>query len=173
MTANARIVLADCREAHGELVDGLMGSPWRRRWATVVVLLRTTLDVLGKVDRVEGAPEVQDAIDAAWIMLNEARPDIYFKFIKSDRDSLVHEYQYLAGQNATILLGEKRTEITYSMNDGPFKGQDPRAVASQAIEWLDQYLSDIDQLARVGIPGPEVSTGSQSDGLRNRLGQIT
>jgi hypothetical protein len=147
MTANARIVLADCREAHAELVDGLVGSLWRRRWATVVVLLRTTCDVLGKVDRVEGAKEVRDAIDAAWFKLNEDKPDIYFKFIKSDRDLLVHEYQYLAGQNATVLLGEKRTEITYSMNDGPFKGQDPRAVAAEAMEWLERYLDDIDLAA--------------------------
>src|SRR5664280_946835 len=89
MTANARIVLADCREAHGELVDGLIGSLWRRRWATVVVLLRT---------------------------------------IESGRNLLLKEYSFLAGQNATVYVGEGRSDITYSVNDGLYAGEDPRAV---------------------------------------------
>jgi hypothetical protein len=101
MAANARIVLADCREAHAELVDGLVGSLWRRRWATVVVLLRTTCDVLAKVDYVEGTAAMRAAADNAWAILQKDRPTIYFDFIKGDRDSLVHQYKYLAGQNVT------------------------------------------------------------------------
>ena len=115
MTANARIVLAECREAHGELVDGLVGSLWRRRWATVVVLLRT---------------------------------------IESGRNLLLKEYSFLAGQNATVYVGEGRSDITYSVNDGLYAGEDPRAVARQAIDWLEQYLTDIDSAAAVGAPGP-------------------
>jgi len=169
MTANARIVLADCREAHGELVDGLVGSLWRRRWATVVVLLRTTLHVLDKVDGASN-PAMRSAVDDAW---KKAKPDIFSGFIESDRNLLLKEYNFFAGQNATVYVGEDRSDITYSMNDGLYAGQDPRVVASQAIEWLDQYLSDIDQVARVGIPTPERTTGSDSDVLGNRLGQIT
>jgi hypothetical protein len=154
MAANARIVLADCREAHAELVDGLVGSLWRRRWATVVVLLRTTCDVLAKVDYVEGTAAMRAAADNAWAILQKDRPTIYFDFIKGDRDSLVHQYKYLAGQNVTVHVGEGRSEITYSMNKGPYAGEDPRAVARQAIDWLEQYLTDIDSAAAVGAPGP-------------------
>jgi hypothetical protein len=110
MAANARIVLADCREAHAELVDGLVGSLWRRRWATVVVLLRTTCDVLAKVDYVEGTAAMRAAVDNAWAILQRDKSAIYFGFIKDDRDSLVHEYKYLAGQNVTVYVGEGRSD---------------------------------------------------------------
>jgi hypothetical protein len=53
-----------------------------------------------------------------------------------------------------VHVGEGRSEITYSMNKGPYAGEDPRAVARQAIDWLEQYLTDIDSAAAVGAPGP-------------------
>ena len=146
MAANARIVLADCGEAHGELVDGLVGSLWRRRWATVVVLLRTTLHVLDKVDGASN-PAMRRAVDDAW---EEVKPDIFTAFIESGRNLLLKEYSFLAGQNATVYVGEGRSDITYSVNDGLYAGEDPRAVARQAIEWLDQYLTDIDRAAGLG-----------------------
>ena len=157
MTANARIVLADCREAHGELVDGLVGSLWRRRWATVVVLLRTTLHVLDKVDGASN-PAMRRAVDDAW---EEVKPDIFTAFIESGRNLLLKEYSFLAGQNATVYVGEGRSDITYSVNDGLYAGEDPRAVARQAIDWLEQYLTDIDSAAAVGAPGPGHSSASK------------
>jgi hypothetical protein len=32
------------------------------------------------------------------------------------------------------------------MNDGPFKGRDPRDLADEAIAWLEEYLDRIDSL---------------------------
>lgn len=84
----------------------------------------------------------------------EVKPDIFTDFIESGRNLLLKEYSFLAGQNATVYVGEGRSDITYSVNDGLYAGEDPRAVARQAIDWLEQYLTDIDSAAAVGAPGP-------------------
>ena len=120
----------------------------------MVVLLRTTCDVLVKVDYAKGTTAMRAAVDDAWRITQRDNPAIYFGFIKGNRDSLVHEYKYLAGQNVTVYVGEGRSDITYSMNDGPYAGQDPRVVAGLAIRWLEQYLTDIDRAAAVWVPGP-------------------
>jgi hypothetical protein len=74
MTTHARVVLADRRDAHADLVDGLQGSDWRRRWTTVVVLLRTVLHILHKVDA-ERDPEVRSAVQAVWLDLKASKPE--------------------------------------------------------------------------------------------------
>jgi hypothetical protein len=136
MTTNARLVLADCQEAHAELVDRLQGSEWRRRWATVVVLMRTTLHVLDKVDG-ENDGVIRRVVDDAW---EREKPVIFTDFIDSGRNLLLKEYVDVAGQNCMVHLGVGST-ITYSMQSGPYEGQDPRAVAQLAIDWLRQYLN--------------------------------
>ena len=49
-----------------------------------------------------------------------------------------------------MYVGDGRSDITYSVTDGLYAGEDPRAVARQAIDWLDQYLTDIDRAAGLG-----------------------
>ena len=142
---NARVVLSDCRDAHAELVDGLQGSEWRRRWTTVVVLLRTVLHVLDKVDapRSEG---VRAAVDARWERLKSSKPqpEILWGFIDADRNLILKEYEHRAGQSARVFVGEGRAETTYHMNTGPFAGQDPREVAADAMKWLEHLLDDVE-----------------------------
>jgi len=60
-------------DAHAELVDGLQGSAWRRRWTTVVVLLRVMLHVLQKVDAA-AEPSLQRALDERWRHFVETKP---------------------------------------------------------------------------------------------------
>jgi hypothetical protein len=147
VTTNARDVLGDCREARADLVDGIMGSEWRRKWTLVVTLLRTVLHVLDKVDG-EGDPAVRVAVSDAWDNLKRTKPnpDIFWQFVDEDRNLIVKLYKHRAGQNASVFLGEPVVvETSYSMNDGPFVGQDPRDVADRAITWLGDYLDAIDE----------------------------
>lgn len=63
---------------------------------------------------------------------------------------LLKQYQLRAGQNVTVYMGRPspRSEITYTMNDGPFKGQDPRELIDQAITWGSDYLDEVDRRTR-------------------------
>jgi hypothetical protein len=145
MTTHARVVLADRRDAHADLVDGLQGSDWRRRWTTVVVLLRTVLHILHKVDA-ERDPEVRSAVQAVWLDLKASKPEpaTLWCFIEEDRNSILEEYVHRAGQSVGVLVGAGRAETSYDMNSGRFSGEDPRQVATSAIDWLESVPNDVD-----------------------------
>src|SRR5262245_46128563 len=105
MTTAARAVLADCRGALAELVDGLEGATWRRRWITVVVLLRAVGHVLESVDGAT-SPRHQAANSRWWNSLKSSRPkpEIFWLFIFEERNAIVKEYQINAGHGVTTQL---------------------------------------------------------------------
>lgn len=149
MTKAARDVLEDCRGAVDEIVDGIQGRVWRRRWVATVVLLRTVGYVLARVDA-KVSPRYKQAIDEAWKKLSRSKPEpiIFWEFIEVERHNIVHEYELGAGQGATVHLGQnKPTEHHYLINSGPFAGRDQRAVLKEAIAWWESYLDSIDKTA--------------------------
>jgi hypothetical protein len=149
VTRAAREVLEDCRGAVDEIVDGIQGRAWRRRWIAAVVLLRTVGHVLGKVDT-KISPSYKQAIDGAWSRLSQSKPDpaIFWAFIDAERNNIIHEYEVGAGQGATVHLGQnKPTEHHYLVNTGPFAGRDQREILREAIAWWEAYLDDIDSAA--------------------------
>jgi hypothetical protein len=81
MTQAAREVLEDCRGAVDEIVDGIQGRSWRRRWITAVVLLRAVGHVLENVD-VKISPHYKRAIREAWSKLKYSEP--LKKLVSSD-----------------------------------------------------------------------------------------
>lgn len=145
MTTRARLVLADCCEAHAELVDGLQGSAWRRRWSTVVVLLRATLHALQKVDA-KADRSLERALNARWMDLRATKPvpQILWQFIDEDRNLILKEYEHRAGQSVAVMVGTGSSRTSYHVNTGPFAGEDPRRVAAEAIEWMQDFLDELD-----------------------------
>ena len=147
MTKVARDVLADCREAHNELVNGLSGSLWRRRYFACVALLRTVGHVLHKVDS-EVYSKHGSAIKDWWQNKKDTKPEpaIYWSFVEEERNLFLKTYGPVAAQNMTVYPGgDRESEISYVMKDGPFKGVDPRNLILDAIEWWEQELDTIDR----------------------------
>ncbi len=138
-------MLEDCRLARSELVDGLQGPQWRIRVFTVMALLRASMHAVKKVDAV--TEPMKSANASVW---SERSSDPVFKdFIDEDRNLLLKQYQLRAGQNVTVYMDlSPRSEITYTMNDGPYKGQDPRELVDQAIIWVSDYLDEVDRRTR-------------------------
>jgi hypothetical protein len=150
MTTAARAVLEDCRGALAELVDGLQGGAWRRRWITAVVLLRAVGHILDKID--SRSAKYARPIAAAWSSLNGSKPapTIFWAFIESERNNILKEYELSAGQGATVgPLGASKPTVThhYLINSGPFAGRDQRDVVREAIAWWEAYLDAIDKTA--------------------------
>ena len=145
MTATARLGLEDCRLARSELVDGLQGPQWRIRIFTVLALLRASMHAVKKVDAV--TEPMKSANATVW---SERNTDPIFKdFIDEDRNLLLKQYQLRAGQNVTVNMGPTpRSEITYTINGGPFEGQDPRELVDRAITWISDYLDEVDRRTR-------------------------
>lgn len=110
-----------------------------------MALLRTSMHAVKKVDAV--TEPMKSANDSVW---SERNTDPIFKdFIDMDRNSLLKQYQLRAGQNVTVYMGPApHSEVTYTMNDGPFEGQDPRILVDEAITWISDYLDEVDRRTR-------------------------
>jgi hypothetical protein len=164
MTAAAREVLADCRGALEELVDGVQGPTWRRRWIIAVVLLRAVGHVLEKVD---GARSDKHKVEISrwWARLNSAKPNpaIFWLFIEEERNTIVKEYQTNAGQGVTVQgkvfeinlrTGEQKVDppkpplYHYTMNAGHYKDRDQRELIAEAIQWWETELDALDHVLR-------------------------
>jgi hypothetical protein len=152
MTSQARLVLDDCRKALAELTDGLQGSDWRRRWVAAIALLRSVGYVLKEVDR-QSSVAMAQAVDAEWAALkrDKAKPEhaVFFEFIEDERNGVLHAYRFRAGQNVTVNLNSAppRGTVSYSMNSGPFAGQDPRELIRHGIDWWERYLDRVENRA--------------------------
>ncbi len=147
MTKAARVVLADCREAHNELVDDLSGSLWRRRYLACVALLRAVGHVLHKVDA-EVSAKHRSTIEDWWQNQRRTKPKpaIFWSFVEEERNRFLKTYGPIAAQNMTVYPGSDReSETTYVMKDGPFRGVDPRKLIMDAIEWWEKELDTIDR----------------------------
>lgn len=160
MISAARGVLDDCRLARLELLDGVQGHIWRRRWIVNVVLLRAVGHVLDNIDGTHSLRQRQ-VIDEWWkdLKLRQPKPEIFWHFIDKERNSILKEYQTNAGQSTFVLLpgleasmsavtgrvdSPKSTVYRYHMNGGYFHGRDHRELIDEAIEWWAGELDKIE-----------------------------
>src|SRR5687768_8643647 len=118
MTAAARDVLEDAREAVAELIDGLQGRLWRRRWFAAVALLRAVGHVLDKVDG-KRSTKYRAAIDAEWPKLQK---EPLFDFLDAERDNIIKQYRHSAGQGVTIYW-DKPAEYHYTSTTDSTQGE--------------------------------------------------
>jgi hypothetical protein len=162
MTQNARQVLEDCRQALEEIKDGVMGRQWRIRWVAAVTLLRTVGYVLDKVDGLSD-PLLKQIIDKEWEKLKRMNPQptIFGEFIEAERNNIIHEYKFMAGQGVTVHAAIVSVDLKtghqtsgpslptlyhYTINEGPYKGRDQRELLQEAIDWWEEYLDRIDKV---------------------------
>lgn len=160
MTKQARLVLDDCRGALSELIDGLQGTVWRRRWITCVILLRAVGHVLKNVDA-NACGALKSEISAAFEQIKQTKPCpiIFWEFIEKERNHIVKQYKFNAGQGIRITGGEAgynesgklvyssqgSIEFLYKINSGPFEGRNQVDVIQEAIDWWENYLDEIDK----------------------------
>ena len=167
MTVAAREVLEDCRGALAELVDGVQGSQWRRRWIIAIVLLRAVGHVLDKIDG-ERSPQYKAEISRWWenLKATEPRPEIFWLFIDKERNTILKEYQTNAGQGVTVhvsgielnlqtdeleVVPSKPSTYHYTMNAGHFEDRDQRELIREAIAWWERQLDEIDSALRQNV----------------------
>ena len=134
-TAYSRVVLEDCAEAIVQL-RGSTGRTWRLGWCTTVVLLSTVRDVLRKLDapRTEAARIAVCELEAK-LLPGAMEAELYHKFIKKERNPIVHEYRPQAGQNVCVDLNSGDSDVTHTIQKGHYRGRDAIGLATEARNW--------------------------------------
>ncbi len=137
----SRLVYLDCREAHRELMSGLEGSLWRRRWVAFIALIRAIGHVLKEVDgnKWSGLDKIVSIEWDKW-----KQEPIFKEFIENERNNVLKQYKFKAQQNLKLNFDPASSEISYSMESGYFKGKNPREIAEMALDWWDEKLKLIE-----------------------------
>jgi hypothetical protein len=151
-----------------------MGIAWEAKFSATLALLRSVGHVLDKVDgEVSPAARTEIDRWWAKIKSTQPKrgvikpkPDIFWDFIEGERN-LTLKGQLRAGQSAMVeLVGaaaimrfaglgsvsdppeppkqSPKASYTYHMNDGPFRGRDPRDLIAEAVEWWRDQLDLIE-----------------------------
>jgi hypothetical protein len=164
MTLSARRVLKDCEYALELLEHASNNQIFRVYWFASVVLVRTVGDVLHKVDGID--VRFKRPVEEAYHRWKAHQKDnrIFWKFVKDQRDKLVHEYEsdvYPSDKINLFVTREMRIAASGTAgNDqnpfeldenlyrpmfaGPWESEDCRDVLKQAIEWWKCELDKID-----------------------------
>lgn len=165
MTIKARMVLDDCRLALQLLEDEADLRRWRIHWVAAIALVRAVGHVLDKVDG--NSPAVRAASRAAYKRWTGGAPEheIFREFIEKERNTILKEYDFnlhpeekvevvipvalqrvsdgeMLKGGAVFPLDEN---IYRPILDGFREGDDARDVLTEAIEWWEAELDDIDR----------------------------
>jgi hypothetical protein len=128
---------------------------------TAVALLRAVGHVLRNSDA-KADPILESVVLEAWNRLSSTKPEpaIFWQFIEEERNNILKEYRLTAGQGVTVRPGTLHINMKtgeqwadhglptlyhYEMNSGLYAGVDQRVVLTEAIEWWESYLAEIDR----------------------------
>ncbi|WP_417816105.1 hypothetical protein [Thalassospira alkalitolerans] len=166
MTYQARQVLQDCYYALNLLENEVDENLWRIHWAGALALLRAVGNVLKEVDG-KTNPQIASTEKAQFEKWKQNSDDseMFFKFIKKDRDLLLKEYEFnvhplntssilitanLRDQNGNIVehneVHELDENIYRPILSGPKEGDDARDAYKEALEWWEHQLDEIDRI---------------------------
>lgn len=149
----AREVLDDCRDALDELYEiGLQGSKWKRRWFAAITLLRAVGHVLNREVK-SYSKDVVLKEKEAWEIYKKENAKI-FNFIKSERDNVLKQYLFGAGQGIKIVFSAPlnapdckcESEWSYPVLAGDFSGKDQREIISEGIMFWEKYIQKVESL---------------------------
>ena len=157
----AREVIDDCKVAIAALEECGFGPEWRRRWVTVVALLRAVGHVLEKVDA-QADTRIAEVIRRDWDSLKTSKPEpaIFWSFIEEERNNVLKEYRFgglhATGSNVSSISVPLRDGRTVTMSpgvvgsgdvhmhvfdEGPFLGRNQIDVAKEALAWWESRLA--------------------------------
>lgn len=165
----SREALTLAQELAAEMLQADEAS-WRRRWLAAMASLRTAYDVLVDVDKQDPRQRGHiDSVLAKHVDKKSRTPAILFDFIDKVANVLLHRFRFdvdadhhhlLLGRDGQPILGRSSEGISpimlrpkYTLTAGPLKGKEGRALLSEACQWLDGLLSEIEaSLAQDGTP---------------------
>lgn len=151
----ARQVLDDCYRAHQLIEDVVTEQDFRVHWVALVTLLRSVGQVLKEVDGLTD-PDKKKKIDDLWALwsANKEENEIFWKFIKAERDFVLKEYSFGTHPGSPLITIEKGNDSDSYLIDeclfkplthGRYAREDGRDIARMAIDWWEKQLQTIER----------------------------
>jgi len=131
-------------------------SEWKVIWIGTCAILRTCIDLF----RVDAGSclnaELRQAIAEEWssIKANKAQHQIFWEFLRKERDNIVHEYEWSAYEawlkedgsvvRPTLSLLSARPEDTRSvlvMRGGLYSGRDSLDLSREGADWVEERIT--------------------------------
>lgn len=146
-------ILEDCHRAI-QLLE-TTDDPQLRRilWVSSIALLRTIGDALDR-DPDEGIKSAYRSAMQRWKAESKStNKNIFFDFIKKERDNVIHEYEFGHTDDALVFLldgantapdlspSSDMSDVYWPMSSGMFEGEDARDALVAAVEWWDREVA--------------------------------
>ena len=161
MTTGARAVLNDCRVALGMLEDEIDTQRWRVHWVGAVALIRAVGHVLDKIDGKSNAAlgRFANTRFARW-KLGVGDDRIFVKFIDRERNNILKQYAFGVDTSEFVPVavvsiaqeGPPNVDEAFDLDENLFRPviwdgavEDARDLYSQAIEWWQRELDELDR----------------------------
>ncbi|MEL6817545.1 MAG: hypothetical protein AAFP80_02725 [Pseudomonadota bacterium] len=163
----AREVIEDAQTAFELLEEQIDETMVRIHWFLCICLCRTALDALNKVDR-KHSENTDAAISEQWKNIKDhpTENEIFFHFIKAERDLMIHQYEVSADSyEAPLLAFDEDGSIAQVANEiglegdfdwfilqtGKYAGEDARDILKEALSWVDSRVTEIEKSLLEGV----------------------
>lgn len=145
-------------------------SEWKVIWIGTCTVLRTAIDLF-KVDKKSCInSRIREEIAAEWAAIKESEEKhaIYWKFLKQERDNVIHEYNWRAYEAWIKPDGTFRAERlsllellsmddgarpTLMMRSGAFEGRDSLDLLKDSASWIEDRI--FNSIRRAGFDPEE------------------
>jgi len=148
----ARRVLAVAESAAGQIkAEQPSGERWVILWTASVALLCTVDDALGRDKRRSTGLDAAIRLSRRQRRIQDSRDEVYWGFIRNARNSILHEFELMAGQGVVIAPGLGHRVIYELHSDGypDLAGLNQIELLERACSWWHRQLDDIETRAAV------------------------
>ena len=146
--------------------DRILYSDWRVHWIAATTLFRTSIDLF-QVDRKMCHSDLAEGVRQEWAEISDHRDrhDIFWEFLRKERNNILHEYKWSAYERfldrtgkevlspgiLMIAMGDYDRELL--IREGKYKGQKAIDVLERCRSWVDERLTSA--IRRVGLDPDE------------------
>lgn len=131
-------------------------SNWKIMWIGTCTILRTSIDLFRVDAKSCLAPRIREEIGSEWSAIRDFKEQhaIFWDFLRHERDSVIHQYQWRAyeswikpdgtfrGPRLSLLIMEDDdgARPALIMNDGPFKGRNSLDLLNESADWVEARI---------------------------------
>jgi len=143
-------------------------SEWKLTWIGTCAVLRTAIDLFRVDAKSCLVPRIKSEIAAEWKAIADQREQhaIFWKFLKHERDNVIHEYQwrayeawmkpdgtFRAARLSLLIMDEDHARPVLLMRDGHFRGRNSLDLLKEGADWVEARI--FSAIRRAGLDPDE------------------